>query len=59
MLSRIRAFIFPQDIPLFKEIILLGLPVIISNLSRVAMQLTDTAMVGRFGATSLVGVSMG
>lgn len=59
MLSRIRAFIFPQDIPLFKEIILLGLPVIISNLSRVAMQLTDTAMVGRLGATSLVGVAMG
>ena len=59
MLSKIRALILPKDPQLFKEIVLLGFPVIVSNLSRVAMQLTDTAMVGRLGSTQLVGVAMG
>ena len=36
----------------------LALPVIISNLSRVFMHITDTAMVGLLGKNSLVAVAM-
>ena len=47
-----------MDIPLFKEVMLLALPVIISNISRVFMHITDTAMVGHLGKNELVAVGM-
>ena len=47
-----------MDIPLFKEVMFLALPVIISNISRVFMHITDTAMVGHLGKNELVAVGM-
>ena len=42
-----------------KQIIILAIPIIISNLSRVVMSLTDMAMVGRLGAEALAATGMG
>ena len=58
MLHKLRGFILHVDIPLFKEVMLLAFPVIISNISRVFMHITDTAMVGHLGKNSLVAVAM-
>jgi len=58
MLHKIKGFILNIDIPLFKEVMLLAFPVIISNISRVFMHITDTAMVGHLGRNPLVAVAM-
>jgi len=42
-----------------KKVIDLALPVILSNLSRVLMNLADVAMVGRLGAVALAATGMG
>ena len=47
ILHRLKTFILPSDYNLFKEVFFLSLPVVFSNISRVFMHLTDTAMVGR------------
>ena len=48
----------PKDKNLFKKIFALATPVIISNLSRVIMGITDMAMVGHLGASALAAVGM-
>ena len=58
MFYKIRHSIFNFDLPLFKEVMLLAFPVIISNISRVFMHITDTAMVGHLGKNQLVAVAM-
>jgi len=42
-----------------KQVIILAIPIIFSNLSRVAMGLADMAMVSRLGATALAATGMG
>ena len=42
-----------------KQVIILAIPIIFSNLSRVVMGLTDMAMVSRLGATALAATGMG
>ena len=51
-------FIYPKDKDLFRYIFTLAFPVIISNISRVAMGLIDTMMVGHLGARAIAGVGM-
>lgn len=51
--------LLPRDWKLTKSIFLLALPIIISNLSRVIMNITDTAMVGRLELGALSAVGMG
>ena len=51
--------ILPQNLKLSKTIFLLGLPIILSNLSRVIMTMFDTAMVGRLEIGSLSAVGIG
>ena len=58
MFPKIREFIFQIDASLFKEVMILAFPVIISNISRVFMHITDTAMVGHLGKNELVAVGM-
>lgn len=58
MLLKLSRYILNTDIPLFKEVMFLALPVIISNISRVFMHITDTAMVGHLGKNELVAVGM-
>ena len=58
MLHKLKGFILHVDISLFKEVMLLAFPVIISNISRVFMHITDTAMVGHLGKNPLVAVAM-
>ncbi len=58
MLHKIKGFILNPDFSLFKEVMLLAFPVILSNISRVFMHITDTAMVGHLGKNSLVAVAM-
>ena len=58
MLLRLGRYILNMDMPLFKEVMFLALPVIISNISRVFMHITDTAMVGHLGKNELVAVGM-
>ena len=50
--------IFPKDKKLFKHVLILATPVIISNLSRVLMGIVDMAMVGSLGASALAAVGM-
>ena len=50
---------FPKYKDLSKEIIVLAIPVIIGNISRVLMSLVDMAMVGRLGAEALAATGMG
>ena len=57
MLRRIKRFALNIDFPLFKEVMYLALPVIASNISRVFMHITDTAMVGHLGKNQLVAVA--
>jgi len=54
----IKKFVFPKDKVLFKYILALALPVIISNISRVAMGIVDTMMVGHLGKEAIAGVGM-
>ena len=42
-----------------RQIILLAIPIIISQLSRVVMSLADMAMVGHLGANALAATGMG
>ena len=58
MFPKIREFIFQIDTSLFKEVMILAFPVIVSNISRVFMHITDTAMVGHLGKNELVAVGM-
>ncbi len=58
MLHSIKRFVLNVDIPLFKEVMYLAFPVIASNISRVFMHITDTAMVGHLGKNQLVAVAM-
>ena len=58
MLHSIKRFVLNVDVPLFKEVMYLAFPVIASNISRVFMHITDTAMVGQLGKNQLVAVSM-
>ena len=51
--------IFSKNKKISQEIIVLAIPVIIGNISRVLMSLADMAMVGRLGASSLAAVGMG
>lgn len=55
----LKNFILPQDNKIFKAVLFLALPVIISNLSRVLMSLVDVAMVGRLGPEALAATGMG
>ncbi len=48
-----------KDRPLSKRVMRLGLPVILSNLSRTFMNLADMAMVGHLGAVALAATGMG
>ena len=57
-MSFIKRIIFPNDKNLFKYIFTLAFPVIISNISRVAMGIVDTMMVGHLGAKAIAGVGM-
>ena len=58
MFHKLRGFILHIDVSLFKEVMILAFPVIISNISRVLMHITDTAMVGHLGKNELVAVAM-
>ena len=58
MFHKLKGFVLHIDASLFKEVMLLALPVIISNISRVFMHITDTAMVGHLGKNELVAVAM-
>ena len=58
MFHKLKGFIFQIDVPLFKEVMILAFPVIVSNISRVFMHITDTAMVGHLGKNNLVAVAM-
>ena len=49
----------PTDQKISKEILVLAYPVIISNLSRVLMNVVDMGMVGHLGANALAAVGMG
>ncbi len=59
MQFRLKNLIFPLNRPISRQVILLAMPVILSNLSRVFMNLADLAMVGRLGAPALAAVGMG
>ncbi len=58
MFKKVKFFVLNINFPLFKEIMILAFPVILSNISRVFMHLTDTAMVGHLGKNELAGVGM-
>ena len=51
--------LFPQDKKIFKEIVFLSYPVVLSNISRVLMSIFDVAMVGRLGSEALAATGMG
>jgi putative MATE family efflux protein len=51
--------LFPKNKEISKEIIVLAVPVIIGNISRVLMSLVDMAMVGRLGVEALAATGMG
>ncbi len=50
---------FPKDKKIFKEIVFLSYPVVLSNVSRVLMSIFDVAMVGRLGPEALAATGMG
>ena len=52
-------YIFQVDRKIFREVLILGFPIILSNISRVLMGLADTMMVGRINFNALAGVGMG
>lgn len=49
----------PDNPVISNEVMILAIPVIMSNLSRTAMNLADVAMVGRLGASALAATGMG
>ena len=49
----------PQDKEVSREVLVLALPVILSNLSRVFMSVVDVAMVGHLGPAALAATGMG
>ncbi|MAJ50260.1 MAG: hypothetical protein CMB82_01430 [Flammeovirgaceae bacterium] len=51
--------LFPKNKSIFKEIIFLSYPVVLSNVSRVLMSIFDVAMVGRLGPEALAATGMG
>ena len=51
--------LFPKDKKIFKEIVFLSYPVVLSNISRVLMSIFDVAMVGRLGSEALAATGMG
>ena len=51
--------LLPQDKKIFKEIVFLSYPVVLSNVSRVLMSIFDVAMVGRLGSEALAATGMG
>ena len=52
--------IYIYDKKILKEALVLSLPIILSNISRVAMELVDMIMINNLGAIDLFnGVSMG
>jgi len=51
--------LIPKNKEISKEIIVLAIPVIIGNASRVLMSLVDMAMVGRLGVDALAATGMG
>ncbi len=51
--------LLPNDKKIFKEIIFLSYPVVLSNISRVLMSIFDVAMVGRLGSEALAATGMG
>ncbi|MCH8012228.1 MAG: hypothetical protein IIA61_09840 [Candidatus Marinimicrobia bacterium] len=59
MIFHPKYLIFPIDRKIFKNVLTLALPVILGNLSRVLMNITDVAMVGRLGKNALAAVGMG
>ena len=53
-------YIFNSNKKILKEVFLLSLPIILSNISRVIMELVDMVMINRLGAIDLFnGVAMG
>src|SRR5690606_30941934 len=54
LVSRIKA-----AIPEARAILALGGPLVVNNLVQIGMQVTDTIMAGRFGATDLAAVAVG
>ncbi len=57
--TKILAKFKTKDRPISKRLMRLGLPVILSNLSRTFMNLADMAMVGHLGAVALAATGMG
>lgn len=55
----LRDLFFSAQKDISKKILVLALPVIASNLSRVIMNMADVAMVGRLGAPALAATGMG
>ena len=56
---RILRFVFPQNKPISKEVMILSYPIILSNLSRVLMSLIDLVMVGHLGVAAIAATGMG
>jgi len=56
---RILRFVFPQNKPISKEVMLLSYPIILSNLSRVLMSLIDLVMVGHLGVAAIAATGIG
>ena len=53
-------YIFNPDKKILKEVFFLSLPIILSNISRVVMELIDMLMINRLGKIDLFnGVAMG
>ncbi len=55
----LRDLLFTTNKSISKNILVLALPVVASNLSRVVMNMADVAMVGRLGAPALAATGMG
>ena len=56
---RILRFVFPQNKPISKEVMMLSYPIILSNLSRVLMSLIDLVMVGHLGVAAIAATGIG
>ena len=52
-------YLFNVNKKIFKEVLVLGFPIILSNISRVFMGLADTMMVGQIDFNALAAVGMG
>ena len=58
-MTSVKEILFNRNKEISKKVIGLGLPVIVSNLSRSLMSLADMAMVGGLGAAALAATGMG